>query len=425
MRKTSELVFHRRGMPAALALLLAGAAVALAPAAPAAASAKPAALAHSIRSAGGVLFPAGFFGARASGVDQVDEIVEAADRALREAGVHEGIGAMMQHTIYVKNGALSPMDVLNRFHAVARRLAPSLKAQPSVGTILRVPGFEDARTIVGLDLSAAPDGAAQNLARVLFKFGPQEIGQSIATDRLVFSAGLEAMDFEHGTLVPTIEQQVDVVTDKLVHTLKDAGVSVDQMVSHNLYVAKGTDPLKVAQLFHASLQTKVPDLAAAQSVGTLVVVDGMAGPGFLLEMDALATRGDAASARRVPYEPALPVSRAAAVDGLVLTSTIDALPQPGESSTPKGAKAQAVVVARRVAEALKAAGGSASNLVKIKLYVKTGNDLPAVRAAFAAALRAHGARKPAFTVIAVEALEDPALECAATAVADAGPTPRR
>jgi len=419
MRKTSGLVFHRRGMPAALALLLTGAAFAAAPAVATAAASAKSALAHPIHSAGGVLFPAGFFGVRASGLDQVDEIVEAADRALRDAGVREGIGAMMQHTIYVKNGALNPLDVLNRFHAVARRLAPSLKAEPSVGTILRVPGFENARTVVGLDLSAAPDGAARGLTRVLFKFGPQEIGQSIATDRLVFSAGLEAMDFEHGTLVPTIEQQVDVVTDKLVHTLKDAGVSVDRMVSHNLYVAKGTDPLKVAQLFHASLHAKLPDLPAAQSVGTLVVVDGMAAPGFMLEMDALATLGDPASVRRVPYEPALPVSKAAAADGLVLTSSIDALPQPGESSVPKGAKAQAVVVARRVAEAVKAAGGSASNLVKIKLYVKAGNDLPAVRAAFAAALHAQGARNPAFTVIAVEALEDPALECAATAVADA------
>ncbi|MBS0612002.1 MAG: hypothetical protein JSS24_02370 [Proteobacteria bacterium] len=426
MRKTSGLVSHRRRMPAALALLLAGTAVAVGPAfANAAAAAAQSTPAHPLRSAGGVLLPGGFFGTHATGLDQVDEIVEAADRALRGAGVRAGIGAMMQHTIYVKNGALNPLDVLNRFHAVARRLAPSLKAQPSVGTILRVPGFENARTVVGLDLAAAPDGAASGLARVLFKFGPQEIGQSIATDRLVFSAGLEAMDFEHGTLVPTIEQQVDVVTDKLVHTLKDAGVSVDHMVSHNLYVAKGTDPLKVAQLFQASLHAKLPELAAAQSVGTLVVVDGMAAPDFMLEMDALATRGDPASARRIPYEPALPVSKAVAVDGLVLTSSIDALSQPGESSMPKGAKAQAVVVARRVAEALKAAGGSASNLIKIKLYVKAGNDLPAVRAAFAAALRAHGARNPAFTVIAVEALEDPALECAAAALADANPASPR
>ena len=380
-----------------------------------------AAAAHSLPAAGGIVFPGGFFATQSRGVDQVDEVVEAADRALKAAGVAEGIGAMMQHTIFVKNGALSPLDVLTRFHAVARRLAPSLKDQPSVGTILRVPGFADARTVVGLDLSAAPAGAAAGLARVRFKFGPQEIGQSIATDHVVFSAGLEAMDFEHGTLVPTLEQQVDVVTDKLVKTLRDAGVSVEQMVSHNLYVAKGSDPLKVAELFHKSLHAKVPGLGAAQSAGTLVVVDGMAAPGFMLEMDAVATRGKAAAAHRVAYAPALPVSKAVAADGLVWTSSIDALPQDdakdGSKAVPKDAVAQAAVVARRVVEAVKAAGGSAAGLVKVRLFVKSGNDLSRVRTAFAAALHAAGAARPSFTVVAVEALEDPALECAATAVA--------
>lgn len=369
-----------------------------------------------IPAAGGVLFPSGFFGRHAKGLDQVDEIVEAADHALKQAGVREGIGAMMQHTILLKDGTLSPLDVLTRFHAVARRLAPSLRPEPSVGTILRVPGFEDPQTLVGVDLSAAPSGTAAGLARIPFKFGPQEIGQSIANEHLVFSAGLEAMDFEHGTLAPTLEQQVDAVTGKLVKTLQDAGVSVDRMVSHNLYVAKGPDPLKVAELFHKSLDARVPGLAPAQSVGTLVVVDGMAGPGFKLEMDAIATRGDAATVRRVAYAPVLPVARSASLDGLVLTSSIDAMPQDGKA-LPKDAQAQAAVVARRVVDAVKAAGGSAAGVVKVRLFVKSGNDLGKVRKAFAGALRRAGARNPAYTVFAVEALENPALECAATAVA--------
>lgn len=370
----------------------------------------------SIPAAGGVLFPPGFFGTHARGLDQVDEIVEAADHALRQAGVREGIGAMMQHTILLKDGALSPLEVLGRFHAVARRLAPSLKPEPSVGTILRVPGFEDPHTLVGVDLSAAPSGSAAALARVPFKFGPQEIGQSIANSHLVFSAGLEAMDFEHGTLAPTLEQQIDAVTGKLVKTMQDAGVSVNQMVSHNLYVARGSDPLKVAELFHRSLDARVPGLAAAQSVGTLVVVDGMAGPGFKLEMDAIATRGDAAAVRRTAYVPVQPVARSVSLDGLVLTSSIDATPLAGQA-LPKDAAAQAEVVARRLVDAVKAGGGSAAGLVKIRLFVKSGNDLAKVHKAFADALHRAGAREPAYTVFAVEALENPALECAATGVA--------
>ncbi len=401
------------GHPAVLALTGLLLAIALWPSAPAQAAGTPK---PGIPEAGGMLYPSGFFGAHARGLDQVDEIVEAADHALKQAGVREGIGAMMQHTILLKDGALNPLDVLTRFHAVARRLAPSLKPQPSVGTILRVPGFEDPHTLVGVDLSAAPSGTTAGLARIPFKFGPQEIGQSISSEHLVFSAGLEAMDFEHGTLAPTLEQQVDAVTGKLVKTLQDAGVSVNQMVSHNLYVARGSDPLKVAELFHRSLDARVPGLAAAQSVGTLVVVDGMAGPGFKLEMDAIATRGDAASVRRAAYDPAQPVARSASLDGLVLTSSIDAMSQAGQA-LPKGAVAQAAVVARHLVDAVKAAGGSAAGLVKIRLFVKTGNDLRKVHRAFAEALRRAGAHEPAYTVFAVEALENPSLECAATAVA--------
>jgi enamine deaminase RidA (YjgF/YER057c/UK114 family) len=394
-----------------------GCAVCMTIAASAAQAAPAAVVQPSVRSAGGVVFPSGFFGTRANALDQVDEIVAAADQTLKAAGVREGIGAMAQHTIYVKNGALNPLDVLTRFHAVARRLSPSLLDHPSVGTILRVPGFEDPRSVVGLDLSAAPPGTAAELSRVRFKFGPQEIGQSIADDRFVFSAGLEAFDFEHGTLVPTIEQQVDVVTSKLLKVMADAGVSVAQMVSHNLYVAKGSDPLKVAGLFHESLHAKLPQLAAAQSVGTLVVVDGMAAPGFLLEMDAIATRGDPAAVRRVPYDEPLPVAKAAAVGGLVFTSSIDALPQSPADAIPTGALQQARVIAQRTAAAVMKAGMPASRLAKVKLYVRAGNPVGAVRSAFLSALRAAGAGHPAVTVIVVEALEAPALECAATAVA--------
>ena len=62
---------------------------------------------------------------------------------------------MLQHTIFLKDGAASPMDVLQRFHATATRLAPSLKEQ------MKIRGREQAHQFFCFHLkkrSSPPEG---------------------------------------------------------------------------------------------------------------------------------------------------------------------------------------------------------------------------------------------------------------------------
>ena len=177
-----------------------------------AAGAAPALAAADARSApftrsGPLTFLSGVYGTHGTALEQVDEIVAKADAQLRGAGL--GIGDMMQHTIFVKDGAAAPIDVLARFHGAARRIAPGLLTQPSVGTIIRVPSFPDPNTLVMVDLTAGRAPKDGQLARIPFIFGPKDIAETIGTDALVFSAGFEGMDFEHGTVQPTLDAQID------------------------------------------------------------------------------------------------------------------------------------------------------------------------------------------------------------------------
>jgi hypothetical protein len=60
-------------------------------------------------------------------------VVRKAHEQLAAQGL--GIGNMLQHTIYMKDGSASPMLVLQTFHVTATKLAPSLKEFRSVGGV--------------------------------------------------------------------------------------------------------------------------------------------------------------------------------------------------------------------------------------------------------------------------------------------------
>ena len=88
-------------------------------------------------SVNGLVFPSGAAGTGGDVGQQVDQVAQQVHNDLGDIGL--GIGNMIQHTIYVRDGAAQPIEVINRFHAAARKLAPSLVDKPSGGTILRVP----------------------------------------------------------------------------------------------------------------------------------------------------------------------------------------------------------------------------------------------------------------------------------------------
>jgi len=391
----------------------------LASALPAAAQASDPLPSSAIVASGPLAFPSGVAGTHGGALDQVDEVVAATERRLKTQGL--GLGDMMQHTIYLKDGAASPIDVLNRFHADARKLAPSLVAQSSVGTIIRVPGFADPHTLVALDLVASSTHRA-DLTRVPFVFGPKEISESIGNDDLVFTAGSEGFDFEHGTLKPTIDEQIDTIVGKLDAAMRHAGLGLGNMVNHNLYVTRGTDPIHVIEAFHRAARRVTPELAQSPSVSTLVVVDGMAMPGFLLEVDAIASRRAPDTLHRVAFtEMPMDIAKSVATDRFIYAAGMEGIDFANGNRVSSDIAEQARVAAGKLADALKGQGARLSKVVKYKIYVKGADKVATARAAFHHALLAIDpavrAHRPAETVVVVEGLAGPQLDFEVSAIA--------
>ncbi|MGC4028659.1 MAG: RidA family protein [Steroidobacteraceae bacterium] len=365
-----------------------------------------------------LVFVSGAVGTHGDAMAQVDEVINKTHQALAARGL--GFGDMVQHTIYIKDG-VSPLDVLQRFHGTATTLEPSLKEFKSVGTIVRLPEFPNKDSLVMIDMTAAAPKVKGNRAefnRIPFTFGPAEIGETFEVKPFVFVAGTEAMDFEHGTLVPTIEQQVDVIVNKLQSSLQKRGMTVGDMISHNLYVRKGTDPGKVIQLFHAATHKLAPQLKDKPSVGTLVIVDGMASDGFLLEMDAVAVPSSVKAAR-VPNSDHPEIANSIAVKGLVTLSGVEAAQ--ANKPLPDDAAAQARIVASKIHDVLRKSGLGIGDLVKYKIYVKAGANAGEVRRAFldeAQRLAPALKRNPAAETLAmVEGLAGPDLKVEVSAIA--------
>lgn len=402
----------RRGGLAAAAMLVVAAVV---PAATTAAD-RATGTAQGVRvvSAGNLIFLDGVRGTQGDALQQIDEVMKRAHAVLAQRGL--GLGAMIQHTLFLKEGAASPIELLGRFHAAAQKLAPELKDRPSVGTIVRVPEFPDRHTLVALDLVAAAPaktGAVDEFQRIPFSFGPQEIAETIRVDPVVFTSGFEAFDFEHNTLAPGLDAQIDAIIDKLNVAATRAGLTIGNLLTHTLYVKKGVDPMSVIGRIHPSMARYTQDLAQHPPVGGIMIVDGMAVPGFLVDMDAVLGLGKPEDHERVPLsEVSLAVSRSVAAGRLIFLSSMPGVDFENQLATPADVMQQVDIAVKNVHHSLQKSGLGIASMVKHRLYLKKGAGDPAeVRARFhAAALRyAPGlAQHPsAETFIIVEGLATP------------------
>ncbi len=379
----------------------------------------------SLVSVGQLIFPSQVAGTHGDALAQVDEIVQGLNDRLAKRGL--GVGSMIQHTIFLKNGAAEPIKILGRFHEDARRLAPSLKDKPSVGTIIRVPGFADPNTLVLIDsVAAAPavKGGPDDFKRIPFTFGPQEIGESLEVDNLAFMAGTEAMDFEHRSLPSGIDAQIAAVVGKYDKAIKKTGLTLANMVSHNLYVTKGNDPMYVIKKFHEEARRYAPQMQQTPGVGAMVVVDGMAADAFLLESDAIVARpqvaGQPDNYARVPFETPIDIVKSVAVGDLVFLAGLDATDLKTQAVPPEGV-AQVEATVKAIDATLRKSGLSIGDVVKQRLFIKKGADVERLLKAYhqAAAHLAPQLRKhpSAETVVVVEGFETDALQFEASVVA--------
>jgi NADPH-dependent glutamate synthase beta subunit-like oxidoreductase len=79
----------------------------------------------------------------------------------------------------------------------------------------------------------------------------------------------------------------------------------------------------VIRKFHAEMRKHDREARTFPGTGALMVVDGMAAPNFLLEMDAVLTKGPPDKVERVPFgEVAMDVVKTASADGLIFVTAM-------------------------------------------------------------------------------------------------------
>jgi enamine deaminase RidA (YjgF/YER057c/UK114 family) len=82
-------------------------------------------------------------------------------------------------------------------------------------------------------------------------------------------------------------EQVDVAAKKIDASLRQAGLSIADVVKYKMYVKKGADPEAVRARFHQAV-AKLAGGKRPDSAETLVVVEGLAGPALQFEVTAIA-----------------------------------------------------------------------------------------------------------------------------------------
>ncbi|MCC7461258.1 MAG: hypothetical protein IT480_02215 [Gammaproteobacteria bacterium] len=308
----------------------------------------------------------------------VEDVVKQADAALKEAGLD--VGAMIQHTLYVKEGTPDAIGAISAFHAATRAWAPRLQDKPSTGTILRVPGIGGDNTHM-LDLMAAVPGTKtrqDDFVRIWFHPTLDGIVETVSPGReLIFTSGMEAMNFSNGTLAPDLDSQVKYIVEKIHSALARHGLNIGHMIAHNLYVQKGTNTMEVIRLFHKYAQAAAPSLKQNPSVGTLVVVDGMASPGFKLEVDVIAARSRPGELKRVPFPEGsgmTEIAQSVEADGYIFLAGMEG----ATANTPDDVLEQVEIAVNKVHKTLQASGLGIGSMVKYKLYVRNGEDASAV-----------------------------------------------
>lgn len=100
--------------------------------------------------------------------------------------------------------------------------------------------------------------------------------------RILYISGQTATD-EQGYTPPDADTQADIVYQKIIASLNDAGMTVGDLVKTTVYL---TDPKDIGALIRAGQKYN----PGGQQAGTLVYVKALALPDVKIEIEAVAAR---------------------------------------------------------------------------------------------------------------------------------------
>ena len=129
---------------------------------------------------------------------------------------------------------------------------------------------------------------------------PKRYWRGVVVGDLVLLSGTGGIDPETDTVLPTIEEQAEMVFQRIVRSLKVAGTSPEYVIRRTTYLV---DPLKNIRVVGEIEKKYLPYPKASSTVG----VTALARPGMLIEVDIMAIKPKKRKSNRGKARPkALP-----------------------------------------------------------------------------------------------------------------------
>lgn len=338
--------------------------------------------------AGDLILPSAIYGTRGDAMEQVEEITGKVAAMLKAGDLK--VGDLMRHTIFLKAGSQEPSKIFTRLIANLRGMGPELTNNPTAGTIVVVPSFPDPNTQLMVEFvgGRAPKG----MTRVPIMFGPRMSVESIGNEQFVASFGLEGLDF-YGTgmhQIETLEQEIELMVGNLGAVLGHSGLTLANVVSYNLYVTTGTDPVDATSKLHQYMRKRMPNLNDHPSAGTVVVLNGATLPNLRVQMSIIASRSKPASISRVPLGevPADTAAQSVTAGNVTFISGVGGVEYAKNGASAADMAGQAGAAAGALATALDNAGGlKLSNVARFEIYIKEGESAADALSSFYKAAR--------------------------------------
>jgi len=228
---------------------------------------------------------------------QLVSVLDGMEQTLRGYGVP--FSAMLKHTIAIREGMVDALAAIHGFHRHCHALAPQLRAEPSVGTIFRVPRFAREDTMMAVEAVFAK--FPQGINRVLFEDIEMDVARALDYRGRIFLTGFEALELlqpEHGLdaenrqVRESLTEQVEVVLDKIDSSLKRLGADCSMLNRLSLYLRDDQDPAKARQLVCAAVEKRARTPLSDDFHLFVLRGHGMVMDSFKIEIDGVAQRLD-------------------------------------------------------------------------------------------------------------------------------------
>lgn len=256
-----------------------------------------------------------------------------------------------------------------------------------------------------------------------------KFAKSEVVGNLIFVSGCAGVRTDNLKVEKFVEDQTIVALDKLRIAMEEAGGSMNNIVKTYLLVKNLEDYSQIRKVELEYFQKYAPELVEFPPASTLIQVDSLAWPEFLVEIDAIGVVDKRVSGWEVKYYTELSDSRKSScsnttnessrpskcvtVGNLVFVSGTNSQLTLDGSSLSNRLEDQTIVALNKIKEAMEEAGSSINNIVKTLIITKNSDDYHKIRRIELEYYQKYAPRllenPPANTFFQTQCLETPEL----------------